>query len=657
MKNRNNHNQPQQHQPQQSKQEINLNKLRQQYLGFMQQKQHTLVPSVALVPENDPTTLFTTAGMQPMMPYLLGAKHPQGTRIANAQQCLRAEDIEEVGDNRHTTFFEMLGNWSLGDYFKKEQLTWFFEFLTQELGLDPKRLYVTAFAGSQEFKIEKDLTTVKIWQELFANHGIEDQAVANAKQPGVQGGRIFFYQWENWWSRAGAPENMPVGEPGGPDSEVFYDFGPELKLHENSPFKDQPCHVNCDCGRFLEIGNSVFMQQQKTESGFKQLQQKNIDFGGGLERILAACQDQPDIFQTQAFTPLIETIQRLSQVKYEAENKAHYRVIADHLKAAVMLINDGVKPDNKEQGYILRRLIRRAIRHGKLLEIDQAFTKMLVEPVVELYAKQYPRLAKQQAKIEQVLTKEEAKFERTLNRGLKEFAKAVQTKQQLTGELAFKLYETYGFPLEMSLEEAQRQKLTVAKDLQQAFFQQKKEHAAQSRAGAKQKFSGGLADQAEITTAYHTATHLLLAALNQVLGTNKQPIKQQGSNITADRLRFDFNYPQALTAKQQQTVIELVNNWIKQDLPVSKEVMAKEKALAAGATAQFADRYPDQVTVYTIGQPTAEAWVSKELCGGPHVAATGEIPQLEIYKEKSAAAGVRRLYARAKKINRLKKTN
>lgn len=637
------------------------NQLRSLYLDFFAGKlaaaqssipmaPHAIVPSSPLVPENDPTTLFTGSGMQPMMPYLLGEKHPKGTRISDSQKCFRAEDIEEIGDNRHSTFFEMLGNWSLGDYFKREQLTWFFYFLTQLVGLKPERLFVTVFGGNSALGVERDDESVVIWQELFAQAGITATAVENAKQNGMQGGRIFFYdEKKNWWSRAGVPANMPVGEPGGPDSEVFYDFGAELQLHENSPFKDEPCHVNCDCGRFLEIGNSVFMKYRKTATGFEELPQKNVDFGGGFERILAASQEERDVFNTAIFAPLMATISKTAKRDYAtSDQKASFRVIADHVRAAVMLIADGVLPGNKEQGYVVRRLIRRAVRHGKMLGIEQQFIAQLVEPMVELYAEAYPSIAEKQVMIEQVLGQEEAKFLRTIAKGLKEFDKAPpvvtaegEDKQSLSGELSFKLYETFGFPLELTIEEAKLRGFLVPNDIQTSFAQAKTAHQDASRTATAGKFKGGLQDQSVITTKYHTATHLLHKALRQVLGNH---VAQKGSNITVERLRFDFSHPEAIQPEQLAKVESLINEWITADYPVTKAMMAKQAALDSGALAFFVEKYPDEVSVYTVGKP-GEDWISRELCGGPHVSHTGEIGPIKIVKEKAIAAGIRRVYA------------
>ncbi|MFZ5438133.1 MAG: alanine--tRNA ligase [Patescibacteria group bacterium] len=617
--------------------------LRQKYLDFCKKNGHVVVPSSPLVPENDPTTLFTGSGMQPMINYLLGDKHPKGTRIADSQKCFRSQDIEEVGDNRHTTFFEMLGNWSLGDYFKKEQLNWYFKFLTEEMSLDPERLYVTVYQGNDELGIPKDEEAIKIWQELFAQHKIDAQVVDQADQVGLSHGRIFPYGNNNWWSRAGAPENMPVGEPGGPDSEVFYDFGEELGLHEKSEWENQPCHVNCDCGRFLEIGNSVFMQYLKTDQGFEPLPQKNIDFGGGLERSLAAVNGDPDVFKTDLFSPVVNRLENLANKKYETEAVA-FRVIADHMRAVVMLIADGVFPGNKDQGYFVRRLLRRAVRYGMKLGIKQQFLAELVSGVVEIYYQAYPQVADQQDKIKQVVSQEEQKFLRTLDKGLKEFDKSTQVSKKLTAELAFTLYETYGFPLELSLEEAESRVLKIEDNFAAKFQQVKHQHADKSRTASAGKFKGGLQDHSEITVKFHTATHLIHAALRKILGTM---VSQKGSNINAQRLRFDFTYDQALTKEALQQIEDQVNAWIKADLPVSKKMMEKQAALADGALAFFVEKYPDEVSVYQIGDDSQT--ISKEFCGGPHVTQTGKIGAIEIFKEKSAAAGVRRVYARLKK--------
>lgn len=618
---------------------MNPNQLRQSYLDFFKRNGHAIVPSAPLVPENDPTTLFTGSGMQPMVPYLLGETHPKGTRIVDSQKCFRSQDIEEVGDNRHTTFFEMLGNWSLGDYFKKEQLRWFFEFLTKEAKLDPKRLFVTVFSGSDEIGIPRDTESVAIWKELFAEVGITAIDVDNAEQNGLQEGRIFYYgEKKNWWSRSGVPANMPAGEPGGPDSEVFYDFGADQKLHENSPFKDEPCHVNCDCGRFLEIGNSVFMQYQKQDDGsFKELPQKNVDFGGGLERILAVMDNFQDVFQTNLFTDTIQQIEKVTAKKYEGEHKHSMRVIADHLKAAVFLIKDGVVPSNKAQGYFLRRLIRRAT--VKLHQLGAGLnTSTLFEiadhGVLTTYDGIYFDRATDRELINTVLSDEADKFTRSLDKGLRFFEK----QNAVDGKIAFDLYQTYGFPLEITVELAQQKGHQV--DVEQ-FTKEFDKHKELSRTSSAAMFKGGLADHSEVTTKYHTATHLLQAALRKVLGSH---VQQKGSNITGERLRFDFAHTAPMTTEQQSEVEKIVNDWISEDLPVTMRLMNKQAALESGAIAFFLEKYPDEVSVYTVGRDADNDWVSKEFCGGPHVKSTGEIGKIKLVKEQSASAGVRRIY-------------
>jgi len=621
---------------------MTANELRKKYLTFFEAHQHAVVPSAAMVPENDPSTLFTGSGMQPMVPYLLGEKHPKGTRITDSQKCFRSQDIEEVGDNRHTTFFEMLGNWSLGDYFKKEQLRWFFTFLTQEVGLKPEKLFVTVFSGNESLGIGRDDESVAIWKELFKEVGIEATVGEDSEKNGLQDDRIFFFdEKKNWWSRAGVPSNMPAGEPGGPDSEVFYDFGAEQKLHEMSEFKNMKCHVNCDCGRFLEIGNSVFMQYQKQADGsFKELSQKYVDFGGGFERILAVMTDSQDMFTTALFTPLISKIEEISGKKYSEKSDVtrSFRVIADHVRAATLLAADGVFPSNKEQGYFSRRLLRRAIRFGKMIGIEQPFLAELVTVISAVYAQPYPEVAKKSAAITQAFQTEEKKFQKALEKGLRELDKI----KNIDGEVAFKLYETYGFPFELTQEIAVERGDVVSEE---DFTQAKKVHADASRKASGEKFKGGLADHSEKTTQYHTATHLLHAALRKILGTH---VQQKGSNITHERLRFDFSHTDALSQDEKQQVEDQVNTWISADLPVTVKTMGKKAALKSGAIAFFVEKYPNEVTVYTIGDDDHSGWISKEFCGGPHVSSTGEIGPVEIFKEQSASAGVRRVYLRSK---------
>jgi alanyl-tRNA synthetase len=627
------------------------NQLRQAYLDFFRERGHAIVPSASIVPENDPTTLFTGSGMQPMVPYLLGEKHPLGRRIADSQRCFRSEDIEEVGDNRHTTFFEMLGNWSLGDYFKAEQLPWFFTFLTEMVGLDPRRLYVSVFAGSPEIGIPRDETSVEIWRKLFAEVGLEAKVVVDAPEKGMQGGRIFFYSdKKNWWSRAGAPANMPLGEPGGPDSEVFFDFGAHLKLHEKSPFAGQPCHINCDCGRFLEIGNSVFMEYQKTAAGFVPLPQQNVDFGGGFERILAAVQDEPDIFKTALFQPLIGRLEEISGQAYDAspEVSRSFRVIADHVRAAIMLAVDGVEPGNKEQGYFARRLLRRSMRFARMIGIHKPFLGELVPVVATLYAEPYPQIEERQAQIRATLEAEEQRFARTLDKGLKEFDKLIQSQPEtnsqqaveISPESAFYLYETYGFPLEVTLEMAKEKGVKLGEtgletDFIAAFRHCSQRHAEASRTASAGKFKGGLLDHSEQTTRLHTATHLVHQALRQILGPQ---VQQAGSNITAERLRFDFTYPEKLRESQLRQVEQLVNEQIQADLPITIETTTLDEALQEGALAFFGERYGEKVKVYTIGN------FSKEVCGGPHVEHTGLLGQFKLGKQEAVGSGKRRIY-------------
>lgn len=619
----------------------NGNQLRQAYLEFFEKQGHAIVPSSSLVPENDPSTLFTGSGMQPMVPYLLGQPHPQGKRIADSQKAFRSQDIEEVGDNRHTTFFEMLGNWSLGDYFKKEQLRWLFEFLTDVVGLEPEKLFVTVFRGSTQLNIPRDTESVSVWKQLFQEKGIEASDVDQADEKGLQDGRIFYYgESKNWWSRAGVPTNMPVGEPGGPDSEVFYDFGQELQLHEQSSFRDQPCHVNCDCGRFLEIGNSVFMQYQKQADGsFTELPQKNVDFGGGLERILAASNGEPDVFKTDLFSRIIDEIEKASQKQYQ-DHLLEMRVIADHLKAAVFLIKDGVLPSNKEQGYFLRRLLRRAIvkLHALNGSIDPAGLYAIADKgILATYDGVYFDRSTDALMIKEVLQVEAAKFSRSLDKGLRVLEKA----DTIDAPFAFDLYQTYGFPLEITMELAQQKGQQIDED---RFREEFDKHKQLSRTASAGMFKGGLQDASEVTVKYHTATHLLQAALRQVLGTH---VQQKGSNITKDRLRFDFSHPQALSEEEKKRVVDQINEWVRADLPIHRQEMSKQQALDSGAIAFFIEKYPEQVTAYTIGNDPDSDWISKELCGGPHVARTSEVGELQWLKEQAVAAGVRRVYLAA----------
>lgn len=619
---------------------LSTNEIRQKYLEFFQKHGHVVVPSSSLVPENDPTTLFTGSGMQPMISYLLGEAHPAGNRIVDSQKCFRSGDIEEVGDNRHTTFFEMLGNWSLGDYFKEKQIPWMYEFLTVELKLNPKNLYVTVFRGSPEIGVSRDDEAVALWTKCFATAGIEAKLVENAEEGGMQDGRIFSYpEKKNWWSRAGVPANMPVGEPGGPDTEMFWDFGAELGLHEKSAWKNEPCHVNCDCGRFIEIGNNVFMQYVKTADGFKELPQRNVDFGGGLERVAAALNNDPDMFLIDAFTPARSALESAAGVKYGSSDEVTYafRVILDHIRAATFLIGDGVLPGNKDQGYFVRRLLRRAVRFARKLGVAKALVRTVAETYIDMYSTAYPNLEAKRESILAAIETEETKFAKTIEQGLRELKKIVDRGNGVTGTDAFNLYQSYGFPLELTTEELQRShNLSVDADQFAVDF---KKHQDLSRAGSEQKFAGGLADHSVETTKLHTATHLLHQALRMVLGDH---VAQKGSNITAERLRFDFSHGEKMTPEQIAEVEKIINEQIEKDLPVRFDMLTVEEAKARGAIGLFEDKYAqvgDKIKVYSVGD------FSKEICGGPHVEHTGELGGITIAKEEAVSAGVRRIKA------------
>lgn len=610
--------------------------IRKRYLDFFIQKKHVIVPSAPLVPENDPTTLFTGSGMQPIVPYLLGERHPMGSRIADAQKCFRAQDIEEVGDNRHTTFFEMLGNWSFGDYFKEEQIEWMWTFLTAELGLDPKRLFFTCFQGNEMLSIPRDTVAAKKWQALFKTVGIEAEIGEHPEEDGIRENEHIFYYSEkkNWWSRAGVPAHMPEGEPGGPDTEMFWDFGSERKLHEASPFKDMPCHVNCDCGRFMEIGNNVFMEYQKTASGFEKLIQKNVDFGGGLERLMAATQDTPDMFLGDIFDGLRQAIEELSNKRYGADANDTYafRIVMDHIRASIFLIGDGVRPSNTDQGYVLRRLLRRAVRFADILHIPCGTLSRLAKPVVIEYAETYPDLTEKLVSLMRVIDEEEKKFRETLARGMRELEKRI-TLGELSGKDAFELFSTYGFPLEMTQEIAKERGISLNEE---EFREEFSRHQTLSRSASEGKFKGGLADQSEQSVKYHTATHLLHQALRAVLGEH---VFQKGSNITPERLRFDFSHSEKMTEEQKRAVEDIVNSKIEEHLPVIYEDLPLEEAKKLGAIGLFTEKYGERVRVYKIGD------FSLEFCGGPHILNTGDLGHFRIIKEEACSAGVRRIKA------------
>ncbi len=622
---------------------MNSNDIRSRFLEFFKARGHSIIPSASLVPENDPTTLFTASGMQPMVPYLLGQTHPAGTRIADSQKSFRTVDIDEVGDNRHTTFFEMLGNWSLGDYFKKEQISWMFQFLTDEISIDPQRLYISVFIGDKKNNIPKDTEAAEVWKELFAKKGIDAKEVdigseENGYTVGMQGGRIFYYDVKkNWWSRAGTPDNMPAGEPGGSDSEMFYEF---TGVQHDTKFGEH-CHPNCDCGRFLEIGNNVFMQYKKNPDGmFSKLPKHNIDFGGGLERMAMAVSGCPDIIEVN-HRPILDYIEKVSGKTYGknlSETKA-FRVIADHMKASVFLIADGVIPSNTDQGYFVRRLLRRSVRFADMLGVGESVLSGIVAPIAEMYADSYPQLHVKTEEIAKTVADEEKRFRETLAKGLKEFEK---------GTDPFILFTTYGFPFELTQELAREKGREVD---EKKFRADLEAHQSLSRAGSLEKFKGGLGGTGVTEVKYHTATHLLRQALCDVLG----PVDQKGSNITAERLRFDFTYGEKMTDEQKRQVENIVNEKIAQALPVQKVVMKKEDAEKTGAAHMFGDKYGDEVQIYYVGE-TLDSAYSKEFCGGPHVENTRELGispdpshttplTFKILKEEAVSAGVRRIKA------------
>ena len=603
---------------------MNANEIRKKFLDFQVKHGHKVIPPAPLVLENDPTTLFTGSGMQPLLPYLLGQPHPEGTRLTDSQPSMRLQDIEDVGDPRHTTVFEMLGNWSLGDYFKKEQIENFFEFLTQEVGLDPEKIYVTCFIGNEKYGIPKDTEAAEIWQEVFRKAGVEAKVVEigsakNGDERGIKPGeRIFFYDdKENWWSRGGGIETTPLGDPCGPDSEVFYDFGED----KQDVAKYGESHPASDGARFMEIGNQVFMQYKRKEDGsFEELKHKNVDFGGGLERITAASINSFDVFKISLLAPIIAKLEELSHKKYE-NNTDEMRIIADHLRGAYLLAAQGLVPSNKAQGYALRRLVRRAVLRALDLGIGQEFLAEIL-PVIETnYQDLSDDILPGRAHVLEVLTKEEAAFRKTINKGVKELRK-LSADQELTGAELFKLQDTYGFPLELSVEEAYKMNIKLSDNYQDEFERALAEQRERSKTASKGMFKGGLSDTGEQTTKYHTACHLLLAALQQEIDPS---IAQKGSNLTPERLRFDFNIDHKMTPEELQRVEDRVNAWIEADLPVVYAEYDKDYAFdELHAHGSFRDRYPDRVTVYAIGEgisaPNDEkTMISMEICGGPHV--------------------------------------
>lgn len=635
---------------------MNSRELREKYINFFISKGHKRIPSASVVPENDPTVLFTTAGMHPLVPYLLGEKHPEGTRLTNVQKCVRTGDIEDVGDSTHNTFFEMLGNWSLGDYFKNESIRWSFEFLTDKnyLGIDPKRLKVTVFEGDED--APKDEESIKIWQECFAQFGI-DAKVWSGKNN--EEARIFpLPKDDNWWGPAGTTG------PCGPDTEIFIDLGKSTN-YEICP-DGENCKPGCHCGRYVEIWNNVFMQYNKNAEGkFEPLSQKNVDTGMGLERTLAMLNGFDNIYESDVLKPIVETVETRFIASRQEGNQMQNapltptlspgergksadpamkditkstRIIADHVRTSAFMIADGVVPSNLDRGYILRRLIRRAIRAGRTLEIQQGFLPILVDVILGIYGDEYPELSRNKDKIVDELVKEEEKFGKTLEMGLRELEKV----EEIDGVKAFNIFQTYGFPYEMIVEELQKR--GVAFDgikLKDEFDENFHNHQELSRTATAGKFKGGLADNSVETTRLHTAAHLLLQALRLVLGDH---VLQKGSNITAERLRFDFSHPEKMTDEQKKSVEAIVNEQIQKALPVHFEEMSLEDAKNMGAMGVFESKYGEKVKVYIIGDEEKGIF-SKEICGGPHVENTSELGHFKIQKEESSSGGVRRIKA------------
>ena len=576
--------------------------IRNKYLNFFKKHGHAVIPSAPLIPENDPSVLFTTAGMQPLVPYLLGEKHPEGTRLTDYQKCVRTVDIDEVGDNRHLTYFEMLGNWSLGDYFKEESIQMSYDFLTKELGIPVEKLSVTCFAGDED--CPRDEISASCW-----------------KKAGISEKNIYFYgKDDNWWI---AGEEGPCG----PDTEMFYDTG-------KTACSDK-CQPSCDCGKYVEIWNNVFMEYFKDKDGnYTKLEQRNVDTGLGLERMAMLLQGKETPYDTEIFEPIMKKLEQIQKV----DNIHSRRIIAEHLRSSMMIISDGGRPSNIDRGYVLRRLIRRMIRHLNKLQIDLLELPILVDLNVENLKEMYPDLEKNKEIIKSVILEEKDKFIKTLAHGEREFKKEMNKAKQenkniINGQVAFRLYDTYGFPPEVTKELAIENGFTVDMEEFEKLF---KEHQEKSRLGSQAKFKGGLADQNEKTISYHTATHLLHKALKQVLGEH---VKQSGSNITEERLRFDFTHPQKMTKEEIKQVEDLVNEQIKRDLKVTCEEMSYEDAKKSGAIGLFTNKYGDKVKVYTIGN------FSKEICGGPHVTHTGDMGRFKIKKEESSSSGVRRIKA------------
>ncbi len=575
--------------------------IRNKYLNFFKKHGHAVIPSASLIPENDPSVLFTTAGMQPLVPYLLGEKHPEGTRLTDYQKCVRTNDIDEVGDNRHLTYFEMLGNWSLGDYFKEESIAMSYEFLTKELGIPSEKISVTCFAGDED--CERDMKVYECWRKA----GIPDERI------------YFFGKEDNWWI---AGEEGPCG----PDTEMYYDTG--------KPKCSPECNPACGCGKYIEIWNNVFMEFYKNKNGYRKLEQKNVDTGLGLERMAMILQGKETPFEIEVFEPVMKKLEKLQKV----DSIESRRIVAEHLRSSIMIINDGGRPSNVDRGYILRRLLRRMTRHMNKLEINLDELANIIDISIDSLKELYPELEKNKETIKEIIVAEKDKFMKTLQKGEKEFEKVANrtknnNKDVINAQAVFNLYETYGFPPEMTEELAKENSLKVDMEGYQKLFE---EHQAKSRMGSEAKFKGGLASTGEMEVKYHTATHLLNAALKKVLGDH---VHQKGSNITPERLRFDFSHNAKMTDEEKRQVEDLVNEYIKQDLKVERLEMTKEEALKLGAEAMFLDKYGDEVTVYKIGD------VSMEFCGGPHVERTGVLGTFKIKKEEASSSGVRRIKA------------
>lgn len=599
--------------------------IRQKFLDFFKSKDHAIIPSAPVVPEHDPTVLFTTAGMHPLVPYLLGQPHPQGQRLADSQKVVRTTDIDEVGDYSHLTFFEMLGNWSLGDYFKSDSIAWSWEFLTDKkwMGIDPHKLYITVYEGDGE--VPKDEESINIWQEQFKKVGIEAK----------EGERILALgRDDNWWEQGGVETG-----PAGPDTEIFYYLGSE----KNPKFDTESTD-------FVEIWNNVFMAYQRQKDGsYTELPSKNVDTGMGLERMAAAMQGVDNVYDTDTLHELLQTVEAYARDAHSPvfeetspdSTLRAARIITDHTRTVTFMAADGVSPSNKDQGYVMRRLARRAIREGLVLGIHDDLFKNIVPKVIELYTDAYPELSNQSEEIMGVLDREEKAFRQTLARGLREFEKLLRDKKDLNGHTAFVLYDTYGFPKELSTEEAKRIGLPISQKFDDEFGIEMEKQRERSRTATAGQFKGGLADDSEVATRYHTATHLMYKALRNVLGDH---VMQRGSNITAERMRFDFSHHAKMTPEQIKEVEDMVNEVIQKDLPMSFEEMPKDVAFEHGALGAFGEKYPDVVKVYTVGDPEGD-YYSKEICGGPHVTRTGEIGKFKIIKEESSSAGVRRIKA------------